>query len=533
MKYLDLRGSNYRYYRRVPKAVRAHSDWAGRTFVKESLRTGDLRTAERRYAAVHARVEAEFEKIEQELQAGDQPKQIWLMKDDEIRQLVWAALYLWSRSEGKDRPPTPEEFLNFMEEGGNTKFSPHLIQRIQAMVPRWAEVQANVDAAVRPFTDNPDDNRFQRTAEDVAMAYEQYREPLPLPPVTMAALTDSYLQHPDRQRLDDAARRGYVAASEMLREVIGPERYAHTITRSDLRHFQDVVLALPPNAKKRPEYQDVPFAEIAADAKARRAKGDKLPSLRPEVANKYLSAATRIFAYAVRENMIDRTPAEGLVIRTSGSTRTAFTLPQLRRMFHQNYPLVGNTWIPLVALLQGMRGNEIAQMDLTDVRQVNGVWCFHISVWSEDEDGTRTRNGKSVKNRPSERVVPIHKRLIQLGLLNHVAERRRLGSVKLFDVALWGDSYWDSVRTAMYKLMDEAGIRTEHTTFHSFRHAWNTYMKDAGADHLHRLFMGGWSMPDNQGDSRYLSWMAVERLQETLDKLDFDLPLFERITTTA
>jgi len=277
----------------------------------------------------------------------------------------------------------------------------------------------------------------------------------------MAALVDSYLQHPDRLGLDKAARRGYVVAGGILLEVLGPERYARTITRTDLRYLQEVILSLPPHAKRRPEYQDVPLSEIAADATARRAAGEKLPSLRPDVGNKYLRTVTRIFVYAVHENMIDRNPADRLTIRTSGSVRTALTLAQLRRMFHRGYALTDNNWIPLVALLQGMRGNEIAQMDTTDVRLVNGVWCFHVSVWTEDENGTRAKIDKSLKNRPSERIVPIHRRLIELGFLHHVEERRKAKYAKLFDVKLWGDSYWDSIRDAMYSLMDAAGIRTE------------------------------------------------------------------------
>ena len=59
-------------------------------------------------------------------------------------------------------------------------------------------------------------------------------------------------------------------------------------------------------------------------------------------------------------------------------------------------------WVPLIALFSGMRMNEICQLDVSDIRCVDGVDCFVIT--------SRSNGGgadKKVKTSTSERFVPI------------------------------------------------------------------------------------------------------------------------------
>lgn len=80
--------------------------------------------------------------------------------------------------------------------------------------------------------------------------------------------------------------------------------------------------------------------------------------------------------------------------------------------------------IPLVALFQGMRVNEICQLRVDDINTVDGIWC--ISVNEECE-------GMSVKTASSLRVNPIHPTLIDLGLIRFWQRQKAKGCVRLWE----------------------------------------------------------------------------------------------------
>jgi integrase len=84
--------------------------------------------------------------------------------------------------------------------------------------------------------------------------------------------------------------------------------------------------------------------------------------------------------------------------------------------------------VPLIGLHTGMRLNEICQLDVTDVRLVDGIACICITPSSQVGS-----NDKSLKTSVSERLVPLHPNLLNLGLPAYADEKRRQGSTKLFE----------------------------------------------------------------------------------------------------
>lgn len=65
-------------------------------------------------------------------------------------------------------------------------------------------------------------------------------------------------------------------------------------------------------------------------------------------------------------------------------------------------------WVPVIAAFTGARLNEITQLRVQDLRQEEGVWVFDLMAEGD---------GQSVKTKQSKRLVPIHPRLIELGVL--------------------------------------------------------------------------------------------------------------------
>jgi integrase len=62
-------------------------------------------------------------------------------------------------------------------------------------------------------------------------------------------------------------------------------------------------------------------------------------------------------------------------------------------------------WVSWIAAFSGMRLNEICSLKVTDVKRERGVWFFDVT---------------DAKTEAGDRCVPIHSRLIDLGLLDYV-----------------------------------------------------------------------------------------------------------------
>lgn len=76
-------------------------------------------------------------------------------------------------------------------------------------------------------------------------------------------------------------------------------------------------------------------------------------------------------------------------------------------------------WLPAIALYSGMRLNEIAGLQVRDIRQEDDIWFFDLS-------------NHRLKTDNSNRYIPIHSQLIQRGLLTYVDQIRDGGYSALF-----------------------------------------------------------------------------------------------------
>lgn len=136
------------------------------------------------------------------------------------------------------------------------------------------------------------------------------------------------------------------------------------------------------------------------------------------------------------EGWIERNPAKGLQfidrVRRRDKRRP-FSTEQLRLIFDAPiyrgcvddwagcstpgyaHPRRGRFWVPLIALFSGMRMNEIRQLHVADIHRLDGVDCFFVTEGPSDAD-----NGKRLKTAASERFIPIHPQLVEIGFSSFV-----------------------------------------------------------------------------------------------------------------
>lgn len=172
-------------------------------------------------------------------------------------------------------------------------------------------------------------------------------------------------------------------------------------------------------------------------------------------------------------------PWAGLKIDTSDSIqRLPWRLEDLTKLAAaNNLRTDASRWLFPLLLHTGARIGEMAQLELADIREVDGVPA--IEIHDRQAEGHEKR---SVKTKAGLRVVPVHADLIALGFLAHVEERRQAGDRFLFPRFIQKGKRIpsDIAGQEFTKLREEAGIgRDERFTAHSLRHNVRSALRSA------------------------------------------------------
>jgi len=321
---------------------------------------------------------------------------------------------------------------------------------------------------------------------------------------TLREVYDAYMADPTRD-WSPRTRFAYETTRRVVMAVLGEDTPVKSITRAHCRDLIEAIRCLPRNASKR--YPRLSPVEAAARA---REVGDT-DLISPANLNAYLNKLGGVFNWAVKEEMIDRNPAQGLrvpdpILRRD--KRHPFSTTQLQAIFSaplytgchddghgyavpgDNRPRNARFWIPLIGLYCGLRLNEACQLDASDVRIVEEIDCFVVTEASE-----WGATDKRLKTASSARFVPIHPQLLELGFGRFVAERRRAGETKLFgEVALGATGYRSATFSSWFaRFAAKAGASSSKTCFHSFRHNFRDALREARVDRDLALALGGWA----------------------------------------
>ena len=154
-------------------------------------------------------------------------------------------------------------------------------------------------------------------------------------------------------------------------------------------------------------------------------------------------------------------------------------------------------WLPLIALFMGARREEIGQLRVQDVKPVayiddadnrQEVWCIDITD-TPDDDALPNQ----IKNEASNRLVPLHPKLIELGFIDYVEKLsdqagRVFPALKPIGI---GQKLTDKWGQWFSRYERDCGVDDKAKVFHSFRHTWKTHAVDAGIpERVCRQFQG-------------------------------------------
>jgi integrase len=307
-----------------------------------------------------------------------------------------------------------------------------------------------------------------------------------------------------------------------------PERW-YEGTRRDVAHFKDLLLQTPANWTKLYKGKTLPEAVKLAE------KSDK-PRLSARTVNdKYLSLVSAVLKWTVNNGYITSNPAEGVKVEQAKGAkkkkpRAPFNHAHLKRIFaapvftgcksDKKTAEPGNHrvrdhryWVPLIALFSGARLNEIGQLARDDVREIDGVLCFRITISEGD--------GRHLKTEAAERVVPVHSELVKLGLPAYVASIRAKDHDRLFPRWQKGkDGYYSSIFSKWFaRFMDSVDLRDKKLVFHSFRHTFIDALRAVNTPKDVRAALVGHEEGDVEGV--YGRGYPPRTLLETVDKVSY------------
>ena len=286
----------------------------------------------------------------------------------------------------------------------------------------------------------------------------------PIQPVAPAK-PGELMSHLVEKYLDDTGRQREWPTKTVLRkrgelreflEIIG-NKPINAYTQLDGLNFKDVQLALPIYRQKVP-YKGLTLVEAAHKASELRAGGEKIDLLSPITVNDKIGTLSLFFEWATTGDSSVVNPAADQHIQRSknkrkGKKRHPWSVDELNRMIaspiytgcrsESHWKQPGNLvlrqsakyWVPLIALYSGMRLGEIIQMQVSDVRCLDGIEYFDVTpavVDPSDDEADDAGEEKSLKTESSRRGIPIHETLFKLGFGEFLKFRRPSGARRLF-----------------------------------------------------------------------------------------------------
>jgi integrase len=310
----------------------------------------------------------------------------------------------------------------------------------------------------------------------------------------------------------------------LVEAVVGGGKPMHSFDIDDVKVVRDTLAKLPPNYMKLGANKGLSPQQAAVANKSG-------ASLSVKTQDKYFTMFRQLLGWAVDEGYLDKMPGGGVKVAGVGSTNPAeqrdpYSVDQLQMIFssplytghkseecrHKPGKMIvrdGKFWVPLIALYSGMRMGEIVQLLVADVKQDGDIWYFDVNK----------AEGKSLKTVSSKRRVPVHRTLVELGLLDKVKSGKAKDRI-FSDIQPGKDGYYSHNPSKWWgRYSRQVGFKSKKTAFHSFRHNFKDALQAAEApEYIAKALMGH---AEKSVHGQYGSGPPLSALHLAVDKIDY------------
>jgi len=269
---------------------------------------------------------------------------------------------------------------------------------------------------------------------------------------------------------------------------------------------------------------DIPLTDItravAADFLAKVAGGRS-----NRTTNTYATTLAGVFKSAMhRGRFTGNNPFDGQKRKVGGESYEAFEVSELQTLFDsfkfevtpKHTPETALPWVSLIAAYTGMRLEEIAQLQASDIRNevANGSTVTVIDIHNGGKN--------SLKNESSARLVPVHSALVRAGLLDYVKALPQDGL--LFPGLKRRDSKGGKIGARLGELfrkkLEALGLKRDRLCFHSFRHTVATALEVAAVSQTDTARVLGHTIP-GMSYGVYSSGPGLKRLAGVVEEIAY------------
>lgn len=341
------------------------------------------------------------------------------------------------------------------------------------------------------------------------------------PNIKLSDVIDRYIQNGTGQRgWTERTAKGYRSELNLILDFLGQDTSLY-LTKQEAEAIQQMLCQIPKNPRA-PKRKNLTIEELIE------LNVDEHPRMDIKTVKKYLSRYGSFYEWAGRHyDDLGRNYFLDLqkdIRVTDEAVRDPFTPEQIEAILNVvlNRKLLDHQkWGTLIALYTGARRNEIAQLELDDLREIDGIPCFDIN------DQSKHDNKKSLKTLGSKRVIPIHSKLLEYGLMEYAESVRRSGKSRLFPNLSYENNeggYGRSIgRWINGTLLPELGIKSKSLVFHSFRHTMSAKLRNAGVSEAMADSITGHESKDaSLGKKVYFKQgYSPKNLKEAIEKVVF------------
>lgn len=259
-------------------------------------------------------------------------------------------------------------------------------------------------------------------------------------------------------------------------------------------------------------------------------KGEPLAG---QTKNNKMSAVSSVFGFAIEQRHRNDNPMRDVKLYPKGENRKKkrrlYTKEELTALFVDGQrEAEWQYWAPLLGIYAGVRLREAIQLRPTDISHEFGVW--HLLI--RPGRGQRVKGGQS-------RVVPIHKELIRLGLIElHKRTLKEKRDWLFRDVPLVEEPGKRFHAPDVEKLMvpstnaatqwygrycDDCKVSDVNVDFHALRGTFITYGSQQGHDLSLRMELAGHSKGSGVHQTYIYAGASLKKLKKEIDAIRYPI----------
>jgi len=281
------------------------------------------------------------------------------------------------------------------------------------------------------------------------------------------------------------------------------------------RGFKQKFIMLPSNMNKKREYREKSIDELLQMEIPK----DHLQS--QNTINNTLVRISTFFKWVENNGYADKHYFNGLTIgksKRASEERKTFSPNDLKKLFESAEYQKGfeepyQYWVPLIALYTGARLEEICRLRVESFNIIDDLNV--IQILSDNEWKGKTKAAL--------RTIPMHPKLIELGLLEYVADHKRNSQKRLFpELTIQRDGYSARVSKWFGRYRKKCGINESGKVFHSLRHTFTDELKQKGVSiEIAKAIIG--HADESETFGRYGKDYKATALIQAIESVNFEL----------